>query len=428
MVGRLLCISNGHGEDAIALRILSELRSRHPTVDLAALPLVGEGTSFQKQQIPLIAATKTLPSGGFIYMDSRQLARDLKGGLVQLTLRQLKALKQWAREEGTVLAVGDVIPAAFAWWSGLPYAVIGTAKSAYYLRDEQGPLADLPWYAGWAGSMYLPWERWLMSRDRCRAAIVRDELTRVELQQLGVPQVFAGNPMMDGLAATPQLVALQPENPESLTVALLPGSRSPEAYDNWQIIVTAMDSVLRQFAPRAIQFLGAIAPALDLTPLRSALAAAHWQPDPQHPETQFTQANGRVILTQTAYADCLQAADAAIAMAGTATEQFVGLGKPAFITPGAGPQFNPTFAQLQTRLLGPSVILVPCAADIGSALADVLADRDRLDTIRHNGQRRMGPPGAAAAIAQRLAEQLLQLPEPSTEATVAPTGPESAEV
>ncbi|MEL6384953.1 MAG: hypothetical protein AAFQ89_21325, partial [Cyanobacteria bacterium J06626_18] len=115
---RLLCISNGHGEDTIALRILMAVRSRLPNLELAALPIVGEGSTFRKQDIPVIAATKTLPSGGFIYMDSRQLARDLKGGLVQLTLAQLQALKIWAAKGGTVLAVGDLIPMAFAWWSG----------------------------------------------------------------------------------------------------------------------------------------------------------------------------------------------------------------------------------------------------------------------------------------------------------------------
>lgn len=407
MVSRLLCISNGHGEDTIALRILSELRLRHPDIELSALPLVGEGASFQKQQIPLIAATKTLPSGGFIYMDSRQLARDLKGGLVQLTLTQLKALQRWAQEGGAILAVGDVIPAAFAWWSGLPYAVVGTAKSAYYLRDDQGPLPELPWYSGWAGSMYLPWERWLMSRDRCRVAIVRDELTRTELQQLGVPQVFAGNPMMDGLTPTESMAELSSHKPDALTVALLPGSRSPEAYANWQIMLTAMESVVQYFAPRPVQFLGAIAPALDLAELQQALVAADWQAtSTQSDDPVFVKANGRVILTQTAYADCLHAADVAIAMAGTATEQLVGLGKPAFITPGAGPQFNPTFAKLQTRLLGPSVILVPDPEDMGAEMMPVLANGDRLNQIHQNGLKRMGAPGAAAAIANILSSQL----------------------
>lgn len=406
---RLLCISNGHGEDAIALRILSALRSRHPDIELAALPLVGAGTSFQNQHISLIAATKTLPSGGFIYMDSRQLARDLKGGLVQLTWAQLTALKRWAQGGGAVLAVGDVIPAAFAWWSGLPYAVVGTAKSAYYLRDEQGPLPELPWYSGWAGSMYLPWERWLMSRDRCRATIVRDELTRSELQRLGIPQVFAGNPMMDGLTPTDSEAALRPHEPDALTGVLLPGSRAPEAYANWQIMLRALDSVVQQLSPRPVQFLGAIAPALDLKELQQAMVAADWHSEAAPPEPVFAKANGRVILTQTAYADCLHVADVAIAMAGTATEQFVGLGKPAFIIPGTGPQFTATFAKLQTRLLGLSVILVPQPEALGAELAQVLANSDHLDYIRQNGQQRMGPPGAAAAIAQILSSQLLRM-------------------
>ena len=403
-LSRLLCISNGHGEDAIALRILLELRSRHPGLKLSALPLVGEGTSFQKQQIPLMAATKILPSGGFIYMDSRQLARDLKGGLVQLTLTQLQALKSWAQAGGAVLAVGDMIPAAFAWWSGLSYAVVGTAKSAYYLRDDQGPLPDLPWYAGWAGSMYLPWERWLMSHDRCRLAVVRDELTRSELQQLGLPHVMAGNPMMDGLEPTAEL-ALPAANAAALTVCLLPGSRAPEAYANWQLILNAVETVLPQYAPQPIQFLGAIAPALDLAELQQPLHAAGWQADGDQ-ETDFHKANGRLTLTQTAYADCLHVADAAIALAGTATEQFVGQGKPAFTIPGKGRQFTPTFAQLQTQLLGPSVILGDAPAPVGATMAAVLSDRDRLATIQQNGQRRLGPPGAAAAIAAQLSQHL----------------------
>lgn len=410
MVSRLLCISNGHGEDAIALRILAEMRSRHPHLELAALPLVGEGISFQKQNIALIAATKTLPSGGFIYMDSRQLARDLKGGLVQLTLAQLKALKHWASGGGAVLAVGDVIPSAFAWWSGLPYAVVGTAKSAYYLKDEQGLLLGLPWYAGWAGSMYLPWERWLMSRDRCRAVIVRDELTRSELQQLGMDNVFVGNPMMDGLMPTSQRSVLQPQDPQTLVVTLLPGSRAPEAYANWQIILKAVDSVLRQYGDRPVQFLGAIAPALDLVELQQVLYAAGWQ-QPSG-ETHFFKHNGRLIMTQNAYADCLHIADTAIAMAGTATEQFVGLGKPAFITPGAGPQFNLTFAKLQTRLLGPSVMMVNSPDATGAAMASVLTDPERLELIWQNGLRRMGKPGAAAAIAEVLSQSLLSSTRP----------------
>lgn len=403
---RLLCISNGHGEDAIALRILAALRDRVPELELVALPIVGEGTGFLKQNIPVIAAAKSLPSGGFIYMDSRQLVRDLKGGLVQLTLNQLQALKGWAAERGSVLAVGDLVPMAFAWWSGLPYAIVGTAKSAYYLRTEAGPLPGLPWYQGWAGSVYLPWERWLMTHHRCCATVVRDGLTAQELQTVGVEHVYTGNPMMDGLTPTGQLGALASQDKIPLTVVLLPGSRAPEAYSNWQKILAAADSVLQQCLPKPVRFLGAIAPALDMATFHGHLRATGWETAAIDSVACHRKQNGSLYLRQTAYADCLHLADVAIAMAGTATEQFVGLGKPAFIMPGEGPQFTPTFAQLQTRLLGPSVILVESPAEIGSALAQVLTDSQRLATIRSNGQRRMGPPGAADAIAKMLCDRL----------------------
>jgi uncharacterized protein (TIGR03492 family) len=117
---KLLCISNGHGEDAIALRILQQLQQHSNCPELAALPLVGEGLAYVNHDIPVIGPVKAMPSGGFIYMDGRQFARDLRGGLAQLTWTQVQTVQAWAREGGTILAVGDIVPLLFAWWSGAP--------------------------------------------------------------------------------------------------------------------------------------------------------------------------------------------------------------------------------------------------------------------------------------------------------------------
>jgi uncharacterized protein (TIGR03492 family) len=102
-----------------------------------------------------------------------------------------------------ILAVGDLIPLLFAWWSGQPYWFVGTAKSDYYLRDETGPLATVGWAESWLGqrsSRYFPWERWLMGHPRCQGVVVRDRLTADRLQDLGIERVYTGNPMMDDLA------------------------------------------------------------------------------------------------------------------------------------------------------------------------------------------------------------------------------------
>lgn len=418
----LLCLSNGHGEDVIAVRILQELQ-RHPAaLELAALPLVGEGRAYTQLGVPLIGSVRTMPSGGFIYMEGRQLLRDVQGGLLQLTWTQFKAVRRWSKRGGVILAVGDIVPLLFAWLSGAPYAFVGTAKSEYYLRDEAGWLPSRSRWELLFGSVYYPWERWLMRHPRCKAVFPRDKLTTETLQQWSIPAFDLGNPMMDGI---------YPENPapifyesdselkemrRALVVTLLPGSRAPEAYNNWQQIVRATAGFFDTFPRRSLLFLGAIAPALSLDPLRQTLEAQGWIEQPAESTVSklqlndptaltFTKKKATLILTQDDYNLCLLKGDCCIAMAGTATEQFVGLGKPAIAIPGQGPQFTPAFAEAQTRLLGPSLILVEQPDKVASVVQQLLHDPDWLQLIAENGYQRMGEPGAAQRIANCLMER-----------------------
>lgn len=422
---RLLCLSNGHGEDIIAVRILQELQQQSNSLEIAALPLVGEGRAYAQLDIPLIGAVQTMPSGGFIYMDGRQMMRDVQGGLLQLTWKQFKAIRKWAKKGGVILAVGDIVPLLFAWLSGCPYAFVGTAKSEYYLRDESGLLprkTRRERWENWSGSVYLPWERWLMSRKRCQGVFPRDSLTTEILQKFSIPAFDLGNPMMDGIAVadSPSVFyeadAELKEQERSLIITLLPGSRPPEAYDNWQQIMLAIAGLMASFSKRNLVFLGAIAPGLDLDNLRQILETNGWSAvteesaqiaiinDPQ--ALKFKQDKATLILTQNAYSECLNLGDFAIAMAGTATEQFVGLGKPAIAFPGKGPQYNPTFAEAQSRLLGSSLILVEEPTKVANVVQFLLKDADRLQIIAENGRRRLGEPGAAGRIASFLIEKL----------------------
>ncbi len=130
----------------IAVRILQELQQHSTQINIAALPLVGEGRAYTQLGIPLIGSVQAMPSGGFIYMDGRQLVRDVRGGLLKLTLYQIKAVRRWARsqipknENRGNLEVANIVQMFFPWISGANYAFIGTAKSEYYLRDEAGIL------------------------------------------------------------------------------------------------------------------------------------------------------------------------------------------------------------------------------------------------------------------------------------------------
>ncbi|MBH8574161.1 hypothetical protein I8752_14265 [Nostocaceae cyanobacterium CENA369] len=432
---QLLVLSNGHGEDIIAVRILQELQQQSNPPDIFALPLVGEGRAYQKLNIPCIGSVRTMPSGGFIYMDGRQLMQDVKGGLVQLTFSQIKAIRRWVSSQKrlgnktAILAVGDIVPLLFATFSDANYAFVGTAKSEYYVRDEVGLLARKSKAARWenfSGSIYHPWERWLMSRRRCLAVFPRDSLTTEILKQWLIPAFDLGNPMMDGLEPTvsPQQFysadVQQKELARPLVIALLPGSRAPEAYTNWKVIMLAVSALIASFQKRdaihtskSLVFLGAIAPGLDCNILSQTLQSQGWQPHSQSPISLpdantliFKQSNAYLLLTQQAYNECLHWADTAIAMAGTATEQFVGLGKPAIAIPGDGPQYNPAFAEAQSRLLGPSLILVEQPTEVAHVVRSLIKEPDSLQKIAENGRRRMGKPGAARRIAECLLERL----------------------
>ena len=434
---QLLVLSNGHGEDIIAVRIIQALQTLSSPPDIFVLPIVGEGHAYQKINVPIIGKVQNMPSGGFVYMDSKELMRDVSGGLIQLTWNQIKSVRRWVRlqtslgNQNAILAVGDIVPLLFAATSGANYAFVGTAKSEYYVRDEAGLLPRKSKSAKWenfSGSIYHPWERWLMTRSRCQAVFPRDSLTTKILKKWSIPAVDAGNPMMDGLETNfssrgfDRGNAEQKEQIRPLIVTLLPGSRAPEAYNNWEMIMVSVSALVASLqqpdslfcGAGTMIFLGAIAPGLDCGILSQSLHIQGWRlcdqsplqiPDPD--SLTFKQKNAYLIFTQAAYNECLHLGDLAIAMAGTATEQFIGLGKPAIAIPGGGPQYNAAFAEAQSRLLGISLTLVNQPSQVLPAIQSLLKNPDLLHDIAKNGLQRMGLAGAAQRIAECLQERLV---------------------
>lgn len=401
---KLLVLSNGHGEDIIAIRIIERLQQDIAELELAALPIVGQGYAYKKRGIPLAGRVQQMPSGGFVYMGGKPLWQDLRGGLLNLTIEQLKLVRQWGKAGGNILAVGDIVPLLFAWVSQANYAFVGTAKSEYYLRDEKTSwLPQTSWLERKINSVYLPWERWLMSRDRCKAVFPRDSLTTKVLQQWSIPAYDLGNPMMDGITTKTQTRASG-----QLNILLLPGSRMPEALRNWQKILVAVWSVIKTLPQSKLKFSAAIAPGLNLKAFIIHAVTQGWRVTASYPQiVTLTQNNRTLVLTQEQNQEFFKQTDIAIAMAGTATEQFVGLGKPAIIIPGEGPQFTYAFAEAQSRLLGCSILMVLSLDRVGRAIADVINDEQLLQQIAENGKRRMGEAGAAARIALCLEKRLL---------------------
>ncbi len=426
MAHRLLVLSNGHGEDVIALRVIHALLERRPALAIAVLPMVGEGRVFASDEaagrLQRVGPRQDLPSGGFSNQSLRGMLSDLAAGVLGLSWRQWRLVRRWGRSGTPVLAVGDLLPLLMAWGGGGTYGFIGTPKSDFTWAS--------PAPTGWPSSLWDrladgyhrckdsewdPWEWALMGNRRCRLVALRDRLTARGLRRRGVAATAPGNPMMDGFsegAAPAWLTAAGPR------ILLLPGSRMPEALGNAERLLQALTQLgdRQGDALTGLLATGSRPNADELAPLLRGAGFAARPPEPADAAQlegigateRWQRGDLQLLVGPGQFSRWAPWATAGLATAGTATEQLVGLGIPALSIPGPGPQFKGGFARRQSRLLGGSVL--PCrtpdqAAERLAALLREPTLRQRLGSI---GQARMGPAGGSARLAALVEERLLK--------------------
>ncbi|QEY32144.1 sugar synthetase [Synechococcus sp. RSCCF101] len=418
---QLLTLSNGHGEDQIALRLLRALHQLRPELQVEVLPLVGRGEAFRD---PALASwlhcsdlTRPLPSGGFSNQSLNGLLRDLAAGVLQLTGRQWRRVRSLGRRGVPILAVGDLLPLALAWSSGAPYAFLGTPKSDYTWRSGPGRALMADAYHRCKGSEWDPWEWTLMAHGRCRLVAVRDGLTARGLRRHGVPALAPGNPMMDGLQADAGTADLQGEPVDAAmrTIVLLPGSRLPEALGNAARLIDGLprrrdgplwEVLLPTGSRPAAAELAPLLEAADFRRINGAEAAYRGA------DASWRRGRIRLHIGRGRFSAWAGRGELGLATAGTATEQLVGLGIPALSLPGAGPQFTAAFARRQSRLLGGAVACCSSSTELKERMETLLDQPHRRRQLALIGRRRMGRPGGSARFAALLEERLIQPPAP----------------
>ena len=402
----LLVLSNGHGEDLVAARVLTSLRQQDYDGLIEGVALVGLGDELVS--IPgfwPIGPRKQLPSGGFSNQSFTGLLQDLRAGLGGLAVAQWNCIRRWrdAHPQGVVLAIGDLFPLLLAWSSGQPYGFIGTPKSDWTWLTNWGttPIADA--YHRCKGSEWDPWEWWLMGHGRCRLVVVRDSLTARGLRRHGVDALAPGNPMLDGPVAD---LPLPSSLRQQQRLLILPGSRLPECLINLKRLLAAL--------PRQLQAVLLLATGRQLDPqsLSTMIMGQGFSPRQPPPGTQSRLAWQRDALLLLWGPGCfepwLEWTQLGLATAGTATEQLVGRGVPALSLPGPGPQFTQSFARRQSRLLAGAVL--PCCSpqQFQQELLRLLRNPQHVQMLGRRGQRRMGPRGGSGSIARLVRQRLLQ--------------------
>ena len=404
----LLVLSNGHGEDLIALRILEALHALEPQRKLAVLPLVGEGRSFtlavQQGWLTLVGPNAQLPSGGFSNQSVRGLLTDLIAGLPLLTWRQWRCLRQQKRRVRAVLAVGDLLPLLMAWGSGRPFGFVGTPKSDFTWSSGPGQhLSDA--YHRLKGSEWDPWEWALMGSTKCRLVAVRDRLTSRGLRRHGVAALAPGNPVMDGLLKSHPPAALN----RCRRILLLCGSRMPEALTNAERLLSSLQGFNSDVPITLLMATGSQPAPQTLEPLFLRLGFRRCLPPADTLQAQSCWVSGvqMLLVGSGCFNQWANWAEVGLATAGTATEQLVGLGIPALSLPGQGPQFTQGFAERQSRLLGGAVRTCRSGEELRNKLGALLKDAALRQQLGRIGRQRMGPAGGSRALAQLVAERLI---------------------
>lgn len=368
----MLLISNGHGEDVVGARLAQALRDRRDDLHLLAMPVVGPGTAYREGPAIRIGPLQSMPSGGTTLHTLSGALRDLRAGLLGMTLAQVRDLR--AVRADALVSVGDVFVQAL----GLLPRVRArySVQTLVSARMASGAVRGLAVFR----QRFTPLER-LLVRRAYRRVYLRDDDSAAWLRARGVPQAVAlGNPMMDGLDQAP--LALPSRGARILA---LPGSRASAAS-----CLAAMAEALGRLhqAEVVIAWTAAEDPALP-----------GWRAAPTPVGDRAWQRGGvRLHLVRGRFAAALAWAESALGATGTAQEQAAGRGVPVVSFP-CGAAGAAGFLANQRRLLGEALQIAPPDPEaIAAALAGLHADPHERERRGAIGRERMGAAGGSRRI------------------------------
>lgn len=378
----MLVVSNGNGEIAIADRIAQEIRTIAPSVQIDHLALVGISRA---EFMTDVGPQAPMPSGGLIAMGQLgNIARDLRAGLVGLTLAQRRFLIAARGRYDRVVAVGDAFALFMALAAHAPVTYVGTAKSVRVAE-------------------YGPFERSLLRR--ASAVFVRDAETAQRLRLQGVDASFPGNVIVDLFATDDDDRAGDAVAGFAPAMAIFPGSRE-NAYADARFLAGVVKDVAAHH-PQAGAVLS-IAPVLDSVRFEAQFAN-DWEvvPRPSAPLAFELRSGGRTMVRawRGPIGPLLRRVQVVIGQAGTANEAAAAAGIPVVAFERGADRKTAWYRMRQRRLLGDALAVVSGEPKRAAAeLSALLDDSQRRVRMSSAGRASMGAPGGALAIARAVVQ------------------------
>ncbi len=377
---RLLQVSNGNGEIAIADRIAREVVGIAPDAQIDHLALVGVARSAFMRDV---GPQQRMPSGGLIAMGQvKNIARDLRGGLAGLTLAQRKFLTNSRGRYDRVVAVGDVYALLMALAVRAPTTYVGTAKSVRV-------------------APYGFFERRILRR--ADQIFVRDSPTAQRLQSQDVDAVAPGNVIVDLFAGDSDERIAHAVDGFAPALAIFPGSRDAAYCD-----AAFLCDIARRIAsahPCAGAVLS-IAPMLDVGRFAQELSLT-WSVCSRNDSAipfELRDADRTIVRAwRGSLGALLQCAQVVIGQAGTANEAAAAAGIPVVAFERGSDRKTAWYRMRQSGLLGDALaVFAGEPALAAQELAALLGDTERRGRMGAAGRTLMGPTGGAHAIARAI--------------------------
>ena len=404
----LLIISNGHGEDVIALEIIKRFLKKLNVKKIEVMPLVGNGKIFdtiKTKNFSKIGFLKELPSGGFSNQSLKGFLLDFISGFLVDTFKNFLIVRGKLKDQYKIIAVGDLLPLFFAWASKCEFSFVGTPKSDHTWSNGPG-WAFSDFYHQIKGSEWDPWEMFFMRSTRCKSLIMRDEITANNLNKKMISARYFGNPMMD-------FVDEKNEKISNIIMfkrlILIIGSRFPEALNNLDIFLNCLEDLKLS---NDLVILLPLSINANILKIRSHLRNSGYLQDNNvqfriGEDSVWIKKDKYILLGKSTFKEWANMASVGLSNAGTATEQITGLGVPSISFPGKGPQFTKSFAKRQARLLGGSVLVCHNKNTLLINLDNLLNDKAyRVEQVKI-GMKRMGKSGASKKIVDYINFSLL---------------------
>ncbi|WP_375449774.1 hypothetical protein [uncultured Devosia sp.] len=367
---RLLFVSNGHGEDAIAAAIISRLPD---SVAAEAYPMIGSGAAYV-HICPVVGPRAALASEGWRNVKG-SLRRDLTTGGLGTIPPALRFLRHIRGSYDRVVIVGDMVGVFACQTTG--------HRDLFYL--------DV--YKTGAARLYSTLERWAIKAS-CKTVFCRADNLAATLRAVGIDARCAGNVMMDSIPHGHYDAASR--RARALAVTLLPGSRALTA-ESFALQIAALRKLDAATLPDI--FL-AVAGGVTIDDLARKAGLQRTPTLSADPDDLGELADGRLNVHMArgrAMGNLLEQSDLVLSQAGTATVQALGSGIPAITF--LNPRDRRSRFRDEQALFGEARVVVPAEVDaVGDMLAQLLAepaDRMRLGRL---GRDRIGGPGAVEAI------------------------------